>query len=263
MRALSLMTSIVIAAVMAGAAHAQGVLQVSFDKDAWPTQEVSRTIVVPQGMTQLQLTAGLFSTSQVSSYTIVPSVAYGLTRNITAGVGYDASIVTFDEFNNPGGSTSTSTNLTGGSLFAIARPFNDYDVGVRAAVPFNANEPLLFDLDLELVGRVELGLDTAALFFNGGVELNLYDSTPATPDRNSEHRNVYFVNADFARQISPVLSLSAGSQFALVSDNVTVDFHAKAQYAVTRDVDLFARPGIAIGDNDGKFIVVGANVWVH
>ena len=152
-------------------ACAQGLLQVTFDRDSWPTEEAQRTIVIPQDMTQLQLSAGFTSTDFATSYGLVPTVAYGVTPNITIGASYEPDIVSSDD--GMGGSV-TNTSLSAGSVFAVARPFNSYDFGIRVGLPFELEDPVV-DLDVELVGRIVLSLDTVSWFFNTGVVANIYN----------------------------------------------------------------------------------------
>src|SRR4051812_46311238 len=101
MKTTQVLTSVIIAVVAwlapARDVHAQGLLQVTFDRDSWPSEEVQRTLVLPVGMTQLQATVGYSGNDsgdlRSKTYSLTPLVAYGLTPNITVGATYNPLVV--------------------------------------------------------------------------------------------------------------------------------------------------------------------------
>ena len=265
-------------AVAAGAprARAQGILQNTFDRGSWPTEEERRTIVIPEQMFEVQVEAGLASVKAIdingsgdtaTDYLIAPTVAYGVNRNVTIGAAQYTSItptVTFDQ--------TTMTTIEGtdvrvgrGDVFAIARPFNDYDIGVRVDVPFVPDSPTIVDLEPHLVGHVSLSLDRSALFFDAGALFNVL------ADDNAVTTTQEFGRFDLLFQLNPLLALSAGGGYTHVkfhddqmgfggADDV-FDLHGKALYALGNGVDLYGILGATLNDESSKYLTAGVAVW--
>src|SRR5215471_326212 len=93
--------SSIVALVVVGAAtraHAQGILQNTYDRGSWPEQYEQRTIVLPEQMWQLEVDAGVQAIdvgvpdSSLTAFALTPSVAYGINRNVTIGASQISTI---------------------------------------------------------------------------------------------------------------------------------------------------------------------------
>jgi hypothetical protein len=242
--------------------RAQGLLQVTFDRDSWPTEEAQRTIVIPQDMTQLQLVAGVTTNDFATSYGLVPTVSFGLTPNITVGGSYQPDVVSFGDGMM---GTTTDTTLSAGSVFAVARPFNSYDFGIRVGLPFELEDPIV-NLDVELVGRISLSLDTVSWFFNTGVIANIYNGVAPVEGPEGTITDIpteYVANTYIAFQLNEQLSLSPGVSFLYDGDHPNLQLYGHVQYAIDHQIDLFGMAGFIVEhDTNATFVTVGANVWL-
>jgi len=272
MKTTQVLTSVILAVVAWLApgrdAHAQGLLQVTFDRDSWPTEEVQRTIVLPAGMTQLQASFGYsgFDSGDFTSktYALTPLVAYGLTPNITVGATYDPLVQssTISSFDGTPSETSTDSTLSRGSVFAIARPFNSYDLGLRAAIPFYLDAPTV-DVDLRLVGRLSVSLDTVSWFFSAGVIANVYNDYQAMEFEDDPFPTRYVADTYLACQLNSQLSLAPGLGFAFDGDHANGQLYGRAQFAIDHQIDLFGTLGFSFGhDGTNPLLVAGVNVWL-
>jgi hypothetical protein len=265
--------AVLVLAGVATRAHAQGVLQNTYDRGSWPTQYEQRTIVLPEQMWQLELDASVTAVNipvpdaSQTDVMLSPSIAYGINRNFTIGAAQFSTLSASsgtDPLGNP--ISNTSTVFGRGDVFAIARPFNDYDVGFRVDVPFIPNDPTIVQVGVHFIGHVSITLERLALFFDTGVRFKAFadDTVNLSTD--------YAGGADVVFQVNPQLALTGGGYLDIQTfgtdamgispDNQThFDLRGAVYYNLGNGIDIFGRAGIVFGDFGGPYLLTGIVVF--